>query len=181
MHTHVAWVKIKLYSSLAALLAPASVHHKIWQPFSQEARRGATDFTPFPNQDVWRLRQRRRAALQLASAFLHISKSLLVPGVCSFVARGAEGACSPPPPPWAPPICQVAVSIVSHFVNIYLYICIEYINILVLFLVFFAFLRNESEASACRGCGGGRRAAGPGWERGLHSKNYLGGPSVISC
>lgn len=55
MHTHVAWVKIKPYSSLAASLSPASVHHKIWQPFSQEARRGAMDFTAFPNQAVWRL------------------------------------------------------------------------------------------------------------------------------
>lgn len=39
MHTHVAWVKIKPYSSLAASRAPASVHQQIWQPFSGNQER----------------------------------------------------------------------------------------------------------------------------------------------
>lgn len=67
MHTHVAWVKIKPYSSLAAVsLSPASVHHKIWQPFSAEEkpRRGAADFTAFPNQARLETGARRRDARQ---------------------------------------------------------------------------------------------------------------------
>lgn len=94
MHTHVAWVQIKPYSSLAASLSPASVHHKIWQPFSREARRGATDFTPFPNQDVWRLR--RGAALLCDSPQLsHRSHNLSWCrgfGMLLDGSVGAEGA-----------------------------------------------------------------------------------------
>lgn len=79
MHTHVAWVKIKPYSSLAAVsLSPASVHHKIWQPFSVEEkpRRGAADFTAFPNQARLETGARRRDARQPRISPL--------PGIVSF-------------------------------------------------------------------------------------------------
>lgn len=91
MHTHVAWVKIKLHSSPAAPLSPASVHHKIWQTFSQEARRGATDFTPFPNQDVWRL-WRGAAPLCNTPQLSHRSQNLSHAGGFGILLDGSVGA-----------------------------------------------------------------------------------------
>lgn len=101
---------------------------------------------------------------------------------------GAEGAHASPPSPCAPPLRARKRDAFAE-------------SPLVL-LIFWgvrnrikAFCRNKSDLSQRRSggsahvpadvhsvaAGGARRAAGLAWERGLHSKNYLGGPSVISC
>lgn len=94
MHTHVAWVKIKPYSSLAAsllsCLSPSQDMAAV-QPGSQEKRchgfHGRSQI-----RAVWRLGARLlHRSRNSASAFPQIISSVLMPGVWNFV--GWERRC----------------------------------------------------------------------------------------
>lgn len=99
IHTHVAWVKIKLYSSLAASFSCLSPS-QIWHRFSRRSRRGATDFTAFPNQAVWRHGVVRHCS-QLALAFSG-SKAPLFRSLDFFKM---EASTEFPPPLHSPLLC----------------------------------------------------------------------------
>lgn len=86
MHTHVAWVKIKPYSSLAAsllsCLSPSRDMASV-QPGSQERCHG---FHGVPKSGRLETRARCSAAPHLALAFPQIISSVLMPGVWNFFA-----------------------------------------------------------------------------------------------
>lgn len=188
MHTHVAWVKIKPYSSLAAARAPASVHQQIWQPFSGSQER-CHRFHAVPKSGCLETPARlRRSATRLS--FSHRSHNL---SWCRGFGMldgsvGAEGAHASPPSPCAPPLrarkCDAfaeSPSVLLVFwgvINRVKAFCGDKSDLLQRRSGGSAHVPADAHSVAA---GGAPRAAGLAWERGLHSKNYLGGPSVISC